>query len=268
MILVHDLGSLKDPWPRILEESGRGLCRILPQSWFTTLDPRRFLDPGSFQNPERILCRMLSLQDSCRILQGFSLYTWGWGWRICILLTLSLQRVISHVGNCPKFPLQPHQPHSMENLAFHILLGWKLIVLPTLTHHWIHFSLKLVGRMYFLNLEWKGYEPQQRILFKMVERVAAFTWNNPNVKSLETHWIRLFSAAHTDWEYFAVKLHKPREMIAMDDSFYKLEASFWICPVGWRSYMMPLHNIFELWKTRSTFFFQMVCNIVPPRKPL
>ena len=32
--------------------------------------------------------------------------------------------------------------HSMENLAFHSLLGWKMLILPILTTSLIHFSLK------------------------------------------------------------------------------------------------------------------------------
>ena len=32
--------------------------------------------------------------------------------------------------------------HSKENLAFHSLLGWKMIILPILTTSFIHFSLK------------------------------------------------------------------------------------------------------------------------------
>ena len=46
-------------------------------------------------------------------------------------LTLSLPRVVNL-----KFPLQPDQKyyiHSMKNLAFHGLLGGKMIILPILT---------------------------------------------------------------------------------------------------------------------------------------
>ena len=35
----------------------------------------------------------------------------------------------------------------MKNLAFHTLLGWKMIILPILTTLLIH-----LGEMYFLNL--------------------------------------------------------------------------------------------------------------------
>ena len=36
------------------------------------------------------------------------------------------------------------QPHSMETLAFHSLLRWKLILTPILTHHLYIFLLKEV----------------------------------------------------------------------------------------------------------------------------
>ena len=44
-----------------------------------------------------------------------------------------------------KFPLQPHQKYyitQFENLAFHSLLRWKIIILPILTTSLIHFTLK------------------------------------------------------------------------------------------------------------------------------
>ena len=43
--------------------------------------------------------------------------------------------------------------HSIKNLAFHSFLGWKVIMLPTLTYT---FLFRKVGRLYFLNLGVKG----------------------------------------------------------------------------------------------------------------
>ena len=46
-------------------------------------------------------------------------------------------------------------PHSMANMVFHSLLGWKMIMLPILTTFLTHFLLE-VGRIYFLSLGEKG----------------------------------------------------------------------------------------------------------------
>ena len=46
--------------------------------------------------------------------------------------------------------------HSMENLAFHSLLRWEIIIRQILTTSLIHHLLKNVGRMYFLSLGVKG----------------------------------------------------------------------------------------------------------------
>ena len=46
--------------------------------------------------------------------------------------------------------------HSMENLAFHSLLRWKMIILPILTPSLIHFSLGRLGECNFWTREWKG----------------------------------------------------------------------------------------------------------------
>ena len=68
---------------------------------------------------------------------------------------LSLPRVIDL-----KFPLQPRTrnitSHSMENLAFHSLGKWKMIILPILNTSFIHLSLKGFGERIFLNLGVKG----------------------------------------------------------------------------------------------------------------
>ena len=45
----------------------------------------------------------------------------------------------------------------MKNLAFHSLLGWKLITLPILTTSLTHFSLKGWENVLFWTWEWKGY---------------------------------------------------------------------------------------------------------------
>ena len=45
---------------------------------------------------------------------------------------------------------------SMKNLVFHSLLRWKIVILPILTTSYIHFLLRKVGRMYFLNLGVRG----------------------------------------------------------------------------------------------------------------
>ena len=56
-------------------------------------------------------------------------------------LPLSLPRVIN--VKLPRCSLTRNiTSHSMENLAFHSLLRWKMIILPTLTKSHIHFSLR------------------------------------------------------------------------------------------------------------------------------
>ena len=59
------------------------------------------------------------------------------------------------ISNFPCSPTRNIPSCSMENLAFHSLLRWKMIILPILTTSLIHFPLK-VGRMYFWDLEVKG----------------------------------------------------------------------------------------------------------------
>ena len=61
------------------------------------------------------------------------------------------------VSNFPCFLTRNITQYSVENLAFHSLHRWKMIILPILTPSLIHFSSK-VGRMYYLwTWEWKGY---------------------------------------------------------------------------------------------------------------
>ena len=47
--------------------------------------------------------------------------------------------------------------HSMENVAFHSLLRWKMIILPILTTSLMHFLLGRLGECTFWTWEWKGY---------------------------------------------------------------------------------------------------------------
>ena len=84
-------------------------------------------------------------------------------WGIGPGLSLSLPRVIS-----VKFLGQPHQKHitqSMENVAFHRLLRWKMIILPILTTSLIHFSLKSWENLLFWTWEWKGYTAPTRNIY-------------------------------------------------------------------------------------------------------
>ena len=70
-------------------------------------------------------------------------------------ITFSLPRVITF-----KFPLQPPKNRTsccIENLAFHSLLRWKMIILSILTTSLVYFPFWKVGRMYlFLPWDWKG----------------------------------------------------------------------------------------------------------------
>ena len=69
-------------------------------------------------------------------------------------LTLSLLRVINI-----KFPLQPPRnitSHSMENLTFHSLFRWEMIILQILTASLIQLLLKRLRECTFWAQEWKG----------------------------------------------------------------------------------------------------------------
>ena len=46
--------------------------------------------------------------------------------------------------------------HNMENLVFHSLLRWKMIILSILTTSLKHFSLKRLGECIYWTWEWKG----------------------------------------------------------------------------------------------------------------
>ena len=65
-------------------------------------------------------------------------------------LTLSLPRV--SISNFPCSLTRNITSHSMENLAFHSLFRWKMIIPQILTTSLIHLSFK-IGRMYFLGSE-------------------------------------------------------------------------------------------------------------------
>ena len=70
------------------------------------------------------------------------------------VLTLSLLRVIN-----VKIPLQPHKnmtSHSMENLTFHSLLRWKVIILQTLATSLIQSLFERLGEYTFWSQAWKG----------------------------------------------------------------------------------------------------------------
>ena len=71
----------------------------------------------------------------------------------CISLTRSLLRVIN-----VKIPLHPQNmtSHSMENLAFHSLLRWKMIIIQILATPLMHFLFKRLGECTFWAQEWKG----------------------------------------------------------------------------------------------------------------
>ena len=47
--------------------------------------------------------------------------------------------------------------HSLENVAFHSLLIWEMIILPILTTSYIRYSLGRLGECTFWTWEWKGY---------------------------------------------------------------------------------------------------------------
>ena len=57
-------------------------------------------------------------------------------------------------------PLQPHHiditSHSMKNLAFHLLLRWKMIILPILSLPHLIFQFKMLGECTFWTWEWEG----------------------------------------------------------------------------------------------------------------
>ena len=58
-----------------------------------------------------------------------------------------------------KFLLQPHQKytsHSKENLAFHSLLRWKMIIIQILATPLMHFLFKRLGECTFWAQDWKG----------------------------------------------------------------------------------------------------------------
>ena len=69
-------------------------------------------------------------------------------------LTRSLLRVISFNFSCSL--TRNITSHSMENLAFHSLLRWKMIILPILPISLIHFLDKRLGECTFWSQDWKG----------------------------------------------------------------------------------------------------------------
>ena len=71
------------------------------------------------------------------------------------VLSLSLLRVIN-----VKIPLQPHKKYDItqkENLAFHSLLRWKVIILQILATSLIQSLFERLGEYTFWAQEWKGY---------------------------------------------------------------------------------------------------------------
>ena len=50
--------------------------------------------------------------------------------------------------------------HSMENLAFHSLLRWKMIILPILPTSLTHFLFKRLGECTFWAHEWMRVQPE------------------------------------------------------------------------------------------------------------
>ena len=55
------------------------------------------------------------------------------------------------MSNFPSSPTRNITSHSKENLAFHSLLRWKMILIQILTTLLMHFLFRKVGRMYFLS---------------------------------------------------------------------------------------------------------------------
>ena len=66
----------------------------------------------------------------------------------------------------------------MKKLAFHLVLRWKIIVLPTLATSRIHFLSKCWENELFFALEWKGKEPgrlRRRVRFNT--RWSSKSWS-------------------------------------------------------------------------------------------
>ena len=61
------------------------------------------------------------------------------------------------ISNFPSSLTRNITSHSMENLAFHTLLRWRMIILQILTTPLIHFSFKGWENVNFLSWDWKGY---------------------------------------------------------------------------------------------------------------
>ena len=72
-------------------------------------------------------------------------------WPDTAVLTLSLLRVIN-----VKIPLQPHKKYDMENLTYHSLLRWKVIILQILATSLIQSLFERLGEYTFWAQEWKG----------------------------------------------------------------------------------------------------------------
>ena len=72
------------------------------------------------------------------------------------LLTLSLLRVINVKFSCSL--ARNIASHSMENLAFHSLLRWKMIIIQILATPLMHFLFKRLGEGTFWAQEWVGHD--------------------------------------------------------------------------------------------------------------
>ena len=77
----------------------------------------------------------------------------------CIKFVLLCSNQKWSISNFPRSLTRNITSHSMKNLAFHRLLRWKMTILSILTTSLAHPLFQKVGRIYFLNLGWKGQFP-------------------------------------------------------------------------------------------------------------
>ena len=89
--------------------------------------------------------------------------------RSCTLFLVSLFALLWHWCDYPFHSWEWSMPnfscsltrnitsHSKENLAFHSLLRWKMIIIQILATPLMHFLFKRLGECTFWAQEWKGY---------------------------------------------------------------------------------------------------------------